>query len=47
MRLQNFEIEAIKSTAQLMFGKQTMVTLFGSRVEDDKKGGDIDLYIEP
>jgi len=47
MRLQKFEIEAIKSTAQFIFGMQTIVTLFGSRIEDDKKGGDIDLYIEP
>ena len=31
----------------MIFGRQTIVTLFGSRVKDDKKGGDIDFYIEP
>lgn len=29
------------------FGKDTQVWLFGSRVNDEIKGGDIDLYIEP
>lgn len=29
------------------FGDTTHVWLFGSRVDDTKRGGDIDLYIEP
>jgi predicted nucleotidyltransferase len=29
------------------FGKDTQVWLFGSRVNDETRGGDIDLYIEP
>ncbi len=46
MRLKNFEIEKIKSSALNIFGKDVQVTLFGSRVDDLSKGGDIDLYIQ-
>lgn len=45
MRLTEFEIEAIKSLAILHFGEKVKVYLFGSRVSDDKRGGDIDLFI--
>ena len=47
MRLQDFEINSIKSTANHIFGKGSKVVLFGSRVYDNVKGGDIDLYIQP
>lgn len=47
MRLQESEINSIKDTANQIFGKGTKVVLFGSRVQDDVKGGDIDLYIQP
>jgi len=47
MRLQNFEINSIKLTVTHIFGKDSKVFLFGSRVYDDIKGGDIDLYIQP
>ena len=46
MRLGQFEIEAINSIAEKYFGKEAQVFLFGSRVDDDKKGGDIDLFIK-
>lgn len=29
-----------------MLGEGVQVTLFGSRLHDDQKGGDVDLYIE-
>ncbi|SMM99264.1 DNA polymerase, beta-like region [uncultured Candidatus Thioglobus sp.] len=45
MRLSNTEINAIKRCSAEFF-PNSEVFLFGSRVDDDKKGGDIDLYIE-
>ena len=44
MRLSSKEINIIKNKAQLIFG-DSIVYLFGSRVDDTKKGGDIDLYL--
>jgi predicted nucleotidyltransferase len=46
MRLEHFEIEKIKSSALKIFGKDAHVYLFGSRVDDFSRGGDIDLYIQ-
>jgi len=45
MRLTEFEINSIKNTFNDLFvdGK---IYLFGSRVDDTKKGGDIDLFIK-
>lgn len=45
MRLNEFEIESIKDLAQQHFGKDVQVILFGSRTSDNKRGGDIDLFI--
>lgn len=45
MRLSEFEIGTIKKLAEKHFGEGTTVYLFGSRTDEDKKGGDIDLFI--
>jgi len=46
MRLTTDQIEAIKQTAHAVLGDDSRVILFGSRVDDTKKGGDIDLLFE-
>ena len=46
MRLTTHQISTIKTTAQSVWGSSVQVTLFGSRVHDAKRGGDIDLYLE-
>ncbi len=45
MRLTTSEINAITQNAKNIFGDAAKVYLFGSRVDDSKKGGDIDLYV--
>ncbi len=45
MRLEKYEIDAIKKVFLEIFHEGS-IYLFGSRVDDSKKGGDIDLYIE-
>ena len=46
IRLTEYELKAIKETAREVFGNKVKVWLFGSRVNPNAKGGDIDLYIE-
>lgn len=46
MRLTPAQIHTIKSTAQAVLGEGVQITLFGSRVHDDQKGGDVDLMLE-
>lgn len=45
MRLTSVEIKIIQSTVKAIY-KDARIWLFGSRVDDRKKGGDIDLFIE-
>jgi predicted nucleotidyltransferase len=45
MRLSQFQIDSINKLARKHFGQETTVWLFGSRTDDLKKGGDIDLFI--
>lgn len=46
MRLKPNEVDAIKAAALEAFGADAVVRLFGSRVDDRKRGGDIDLIVE-
>lgn len=46
MRLSQAYIHAIEQVFQAVF-LHGEVILFGSRVDDQKKGGDIDLFIQP
>lgn len=46
MRLTPHEIDAIKTAAREAFGETAVVRLFGSRVHDHLRGGDIDLHVE-
>ena len=45
MRLIDKEIQAIVEVARKIYGQAVEVYLFGSRVDDTKRGGDIDLLL--
>ena len=45
MRLSEADIESIVYLANLHFGADVHVFLFGSRTSDQQRGGDIDLLI--
>lgn len=46
MRLTETQIQAIHTTAEELFGSGVRISLFGSRIDDQQRGGDIDLLIE-
>ncbi len=46
MRLDSQHIAAIKQLAVEQFGAGARVRLFGSRVNDAARGGDVDLLVE-
>ena len=46
MRLSSNEVEIIKKCFYAQYGEQDRLWLFGSRVNNEARGGDIDLYIE-
>jgi len=45
LRLSSEQRAVIRETASLVFGQDAEVCLFGSRVDDAKRGGDIDLLV--
>jgi hypothetical protein len=47
MRLSTEDIAAIRGLIQARFGPGTGIWLFGSRLSDSARGGDVDLYVEP
>lgn len=46
MRLTEYEVDTIRKVFLNVFSHGRLY-LFGSRINDTKKGGDIDIYIEP
>lgn len=46
MRLSEQERRIIRNAAVEVFGPDARVMLFGSRVDDTRRGGDIDLFVE-
>ncbi|MEK6749730.1 MAG: nucleotidyltransferase domain-containing protein [Pseudomonadota bacterium] len=46
MRLSDFQRAVIRDAIRRYFGDDAKVYLFGSRVDDTLRGGDIDLYVE-
>ena len=46
MRLTDYELSVIQKTFRECFSSKDHLWLFGSRTDDSKRGGDIDLYIE-
>ncbi|QXP83605.1 nucleotidyltransferase domain-containing protein [Methylococcus sp. Mc7] len=46
MRMTQHQIETVRRLVHSRFGEDADVWLFGSRVDDSKKGGDYDFLIE-
>lgn len=46
MRLQPEQVKTIKDTVERLVGPTSRVWLFGSRVNEALRGGDIDLLVE-
>jgi predicted nucleotidyltransferase len=46
MRLTSHQIATIESTAKAVLGEDAKVWLYGSRLNDQSAGGDIDLLVE-
>ncbi|MCX7113639.1 MAG: nucleotidyltransferase domain-containing protein [Proteobacteria bacterium] len=46
MRLTPIQHQHILQETHLNFGADANVWLFGSRVDDTRRGGDVDLYVE-
>ena len=47
MRLTPDQAQASRQRIHIHTGKHARIWLFGSRVDDSRRGGDVDLYVEP
>jgi len=47
MRLTTEQAQAIRDSVTEVFGAAAQIWLFGSRVDDRRRGGDIDLLVRP
>ncbi len=47
MRLTDGEQDSIKRIIAKVFGEDAQILLFGSRIDDSKRGGDVDVYVVP
>ena len=45
MRLNQHQIDTLKRIGSEVFGSQAKLMLFGSRANDNRRGGDIDLFV--
>jgi predicted nucleotidyltransferase len=46
MRLQPADIATIRQVTQDVLGYAAPIRLFGSRLDDEARGGDVDLFLE-
>jgi len=46
MRLDSKEIETVRTVVKTIVGKGANVRVFGSRLNDSMRGGDLDLLVE-
>ena len=47
MRLTPEQAQAIRERIRGCMGPHARIWLFGSRADDSRRGGDVDLYVEP
>lgn len=46
MRLNRNEIATVLSITHEVLGEDAIVSVFGSRLDDDRRGGDLDVLVE-
>jgi predicted nucleotidyltransferase len=46
MRITAYQHQVILAATREFFGERALVRLFGSRMDDTQRGGDIDLWVE-
>ena len=47
MRLTPDQADTIRRRIRGCMGQQARIWLFGSRADDSRRGGDVDIYVEP